>query len=71
MLLKQAKTCCSLDKARRTYNVLDWVALFLPFVSWLRTYQVKKFLLVSSCCPHPALIGLPYAGACSMHSALG
>ena len=24
----------------------DWLALLLPCVRWLRTYRVKKFLLV-------------------------
>jgi hypothetical protein len=28
------------DKRRRTYDFLDWVAVFLPCVGWLRTYSV-------------------------------
>ncbi|KAG2489555.1 hypothetical protein HYH03_012006 [Edaphochlamys debaryana] len=28
-----------------TYTFLDWLAVFLPCVRWLRTYQVRKWLL--------------------------
>ena len=48
---------CRLAHARAHYGVLDWLQAFLPMVGWLRTYKVKKYLLVR-CLPP-----LPTAGA--------
>ena len=35
-----------LEHARRTYDFLDWAAVFLPFLVWLRRYNVRQNLLV-------------------------
>ena len=35
-----------LAHARRHYGVLDWLQVVLPMVGWLRTYNVRQFLLV-------------------------
>ncbi|CAL5218904.1 g648 [Coccomyxa viridis] len=31
--------------ARKTYDVLDWATVFLPFIGWLRRYNVKQNLV--------------------------
>lgn len=32
----------------RSYSWLDWAAVFLPCITWLRTYNVRRNLLVST-----------------------
>ncbi len=37
---------CSGSKAIHEYTAFDWAALFLPCLTWLRTYKIKEYLMV-------------------------
>ncbi len=30
---------CRLDERRRSFTLLDWLAFFVPFAGWIRTYE--------------------------------
>ena len=35
------------EHAKKTYDFLDWVTVFLPAIGWLRQYNIRRNLLVS------------------------
>lgn len=70
------------DRGKKNFRdrtLFDWCAVVLPCLTWLRTYKIKEFLVVSSgaaasqcccCCQPPALL-LPHAPTWSaVHSTL-
>lgn len=50
-LTSEPMLCCSYlptSKETKGFTWLDWFGFFLPCVAWLRTYDVRNWLMVSS-----------------------